>query len=107
LKFNQDLRQHVPPQHLLSSFGGDVEFEYDHSIYWPALIKLAEERRAEQKERWFKGGKRFGEYEGYLRGGNDKSLSEMEGGQQAANPPDNNEKIPEIVAATQTLKVEQ
>jgi hypothetical protein len=107
LKFNQDLREHVPPQHLLSSFGGSVEFEYDHSVYWPALIKLAEERRTEHRERWTKGGKRFGEFEGYLRGGNDKSLSEVEGGQQAPDPPGDSEKIPEVIAAAQTLKVEQ
>ncbi|KAH0564874.1 hypothetical protein GP486_001731 [Trichoglossum hirsutum] len=105
LKFNEDLRQHVPPQHLLSSFGGDVEFEYDHSIYWPALMKLAEERRAEQRERWVKGGKRVGEYEAYLKGGDHGSLSEVEGGQQGADPADNSEKIPEIPAAVQTSEV--
>ncbi|KAH0547555.1 hypothetical protein FGG08_000280 [Glutinoglossum americanum] len=106
LKFNQDLRQHVPPQHLLSGFGGDVEFEYDHSIYWPALIKLAEERRAECRERWVKGGKRVGEYEGYLRGGNDKGLSEEEAGQQVTPVPVDDEKVPEVIPAIETLKVQ-
>jgi len=31
------MRQHVPPQQLWNEFHGDLEFEYDHSIYWPAL----------------------------------------------------------------------
>ncbi|KAI9652199.1 MAG: hypothetical protein M1829_001820 [Trizodia sp. TS-e1964] len=74
LKFNEDLRSHIPKAHLLSGFGGDVNFEYDHSIYWPSLIKLAEDRRAAQKARWVQAGKRVGENEGYLKGGDQESL---------------------------------
>jgi hypothetical protein len=79
LKFNEDLRQHVPPEQLLKVTGGDVEFEYDHSEYWPALTKLAERRRKAYRERWIKGGKRIGEYEDYLKGGTEKSLAVTEG----------------------------
>jgi hypothetical protein len=75
LKFNEDLRQHVPPAQLIKGCGGDVEFEYEHSTYWPALNKLAEQRRKEYKERWVMGGKLVGEHEGYLKGGAEKSLS--------------------------------
>ncbi|KAL2011427.1 hypothetical protein VTN00DRAFT_4145 [Thermoascus crustaceus] len=78
LKFNEDLRKHVPPAQLLKAVGGDVEFEYDHSVYWPALNKLAELRRQEYRERWIKGGKRIGEHENYLKGGSGKSLAETE-----------------------------
>jgi CRAL/TRIO domain len=105
MKFNEDLRQHVPPEQLVSGFGGDVDFEYDHAVYWPALVKLAETRRGEYRDRWVKGGKRVGEHEGYLRGQGTKSLSEIEGGQQAASLPDNSEKIPEVVPAGEALKV--
>ncbi|KAI5308215.1 hypothetical protein KEM55_006271 [Ascosphaera atra] len=68
LKFNEDLRSHVPPSQLLASHGGDAEFEYDHSVYWPALIGMAEKRREEYKQRWIKAGKKIGERESYLRG---------------------------------------
>lgn len=80
LKFNEDLRQHVPPSQLMKLVGGDVEFEYDHSVYWPALNKLTELRRNQYKERWIRGGKRIGEYENYLKGGSSPSLSQQEGG---------------------------
>jgi hypothetical protein len=47
-----------------------VDFEYDHATYWPALLKICEERRAERKARWEKAGKQYGESETYLKGGN-------------------------------------
>ncbi|OJD22567.1 hypothetical protein ACJ73_06081 [Blastomyces percursus] len=75
LKFNEDLRKHVPPTQLLKSLNGEVEFEYDHSTYWPALNKLCEQRRKEYHERWVQGGKVIGEHENYLRGGSDKGLN--------------------------------
>jgi hypothetical protein len=70
LKFNEDIRQYVPPEQLWKEFGGDVDFEYDHATYWPALLKACEERRAERKARWEKAGKQYGESETYLKGGN-------------------------------------
>jgi CRAL/TRIO domain/CRAL/TRIO, N-terminal domain len=74
LKFNDDMRQHVPPQQLWDQFHGDMEFEYEHSVYWPALLKFAEERYSERRERWVKAGKYYGESEVYLRGGNAPSV---------------------------------
>jgi hypothetical protein len=68
LKFNDDMRQHVPPQQLWSEFQGDLEFEYDHATYWPALLKLCEEKQKEQKERWIRAGRNYGESEFYLKG---------------------------------------
>lgn len=78
LKFDENLRLFVPPEQLLKSYGGDLEFEYDHAVYWPALNALAAQRKQEQVERWIKGGKRVGELEGYLKGGDVKCLSEEE-----------------------------
>ncbi|KAI9736153.1 MAG: hypothetical protein M1834_001038 [Cirrosporium novae-zelandiae] len=75
LHFNEDLTKHVPPSQLTKAFGGEVDFEYDHSVYWPGLTQLAEQRRKDMHERWVKGGKQIGEHEGYLRGGIEKSLS--------------------------------
>ncbi|RHZ55076.1 hypothetical protein CDV55_100404 [Aspergillus turcosus] len=78
LKFNEDLRQHVPSGHLMKSVGGDVEFRYDHSVYWPALNQLADKRRNEYRQRWIQGGKRIGEFEHYLKTGTSPSLSQSE-----------------------------
>ncbi|ERF76475.1 hypothetical protein EPUS_06137 [Endocarpon pusillum Z07020] len=74
LKFNEDLTQHVPPSQLLKQNGGEVEFEYDHTIYWPALSKLAEIKRLASQARWERAGKHVGESEDYLRGGSEESL---------------------------------
>ncbi|KAL4802096.1 CRAL/TRIO domain protein [Aspergillus unguis] len=78
LKFNEALSNHVPPAQLLKSVGGEVEFKYDHSAYWPALNKLAEIKQKEYRERWVKGGKRIGEYEHYLKTGESPSLEKRE-----------------------------
>ncbi|CDM30632.1 hypothetical protein DTO013E5_2431 [Penicillium roqueforti] len=76
LKFNEDLRQHVPPSQLMKSVGGDVEFRYDHASYWPTLNKLAEQRREAYRERWVQGGKQVGEFENYLKGEDVPNLSQ-------------------------------
>ncbi|KAI9841148.1 MAG: Vacuolar protein 8 [Thelocarpon superellum] len=60
LKFNEDPRKYIPPSQLWTDRGGDVTFEYDHSIYWPALTRMAAERRHAYQERWVKGGKLVG-----------------------------------------------
>ncbi|EXJ55929.1 hypothetical protein A1O7_08860 [Cladophialophora yegresii CBS 114405] len=78
IKFNEDSGIHVPREQLLKESGGLVQFEYDHEIYWPALNDLCELKRQEYQARWEKGGKKIGEYEGYLKGGDEKSLVERE-----------------------------
>jgi hypothetical protein len=69
LKFNEDTSLYVPAEQLSTENGGKVTFEYDQSVYWPALTKLCAEKRAQARERWEKGGKRYGESESYIRGG--------------------------------------
>ena len=78
LKFNENLRDFIPPAQLVSDHGGDADFKYDHKVYWPALCKLAEERQKAYEERWVRGGRRIGESENYLKGGSSPSLTEME-----------------------------
>lgn len=69
IKFNEDMTQYVPREQLLTEYnGGALQFEYDHSIYWPALQKLCRERRAARLSRWEAGGKLIGESEDYLKG---------------------------------------
>ena len=79
IKFNEDMTKYVPGSQLLKECGGEVELKYDHSQYWPALTKLAEIRSNAYKERWISAGKKIGEREEYLRGGEgEKSLAETE-----------------------------
>ena len=77
MKFNEDLRQYVPPQQLWKAYAGDLNFDYDHPVYWPALDKECARRREAYKARWIQAGKRVGEYEEYLRGGSQKSISQL------------------------------
>ena len=68
MKFDVDMRKVVPPEQLMQVYGGDVEFEYEHGVYWPALNTLADERRREIRQRWESAGKKIGESEKYLKG---------------------------------------
>ena len=68
MKFDEDLWKLVPSEQLLTSYGGDCVFEYDHKVYWPKLNEMVEERRREMKERWERAGKKVGESEAYLKG---------------------------------------
>ncbi|KAI5862744.1 CRAL/TRIO domain-containing protein [Durotheca rogersii] len=69
LKFNEDMTQFVPKEQLWAEFpGGQLQFEYDHDIYWPALQRLRAEKRAERVRRWEMGGRKIGEAEDYLKG---------------------------------------
>ncbi|KAG8630902.1 hypothetical protein KVT40_000042 [Elsinoe batatas] len=76
MKFQPVLRDFVPPEQLWNEFTGDLDFEYDHKTYWPAMSEECERRRAAYKQRWIAGGKKIGEYEEYLRGGQRKSLGQ-------------------------------
>jgi hypothetical protein len=86
IRFNEDMGLHVPRTQLLKESAGEVEFEYEHSIYWKALNDLCEQKRAEYRARWEKGGSRIGESELYLRGGDGKSISETEAEAEKAQP---------------------
>ena len=66
--FNEPFANYVPSSQLLQSSGGSVNFNYEHSIYWPELNRICADRRATMREKWENGGKRIGEYEAYLRG---------------------------------------
>jgi hypothetical protein len=83
LKFNEPMTNYVPPEQLLTAFGGKVEFEYDHDVYWPALDALCAKKRKEYVARWDKAGKQLGEHEFYLKGGPEKSLNGEHAGTDA------------------------
>jgi len=52
-------------------WGGDRDFEWNHEKYWPTLVNMCAERRAEQKERWRKLGAKIGIDEWDIKGGDD------------------------------------
>lgn len=68
LKFNDDMNKFVPSEQLWTEFNGKLEFNYDHTVYWDALVKMCQSRRNEQHERWKKAGSVIGEHEAYLKG---------------------------------------
>jgi hypothetical protein len=96
LKFNEDLRQYIPPVQLSKTHGGDCDFQYKHDVYWPALQEQAGKRRQTQFERWEKAGKRIGEREAYLKDeeGKELSISQLEE-EKAAKEKAANEKAAE------------
>ncbi|GAC74906.1 phosphatidylinositol transfer protein PDR16 and related proteins [Moesziomyces antarcticus T-34] len=51
-KFDEAIKDEVPNAQLATDFGGLLDFPYDHESYWPQLVKLTEQRRAEQLERF-------------------------------------------------------
>ncbi|KAH7113786.1 CRAL-TRIO domain-containing protein [Dendryphion nanum] len=78
IRYNEPLDDHIPPAQLMANAGGDVEFLYEHDVYWPAFNALADKRRAERKARWEKAGGLIGESEVYLWGGEEKSVGAKE-----------------------------
>ena len=67
LKFNENLREYVPPEQLVELFGGDCNFEYEHETFWPEYLKLASERREKYFARWKAAGGGIGQSEWELR----------------------------------------
>ena len=76
MNFQPDVRKFVPPERLWKHHDGDLNFEYDHEAYWPALEKETRRRREAYRERWERAGKKIGEFEEYLRGGDRLSLQQ-------------------------------
>ncbi|KAF1982418.1 CRAL/TRIO domain-containing protein [Aulographum hederae CBS 113979] len=86
MKFSEPLTNHVPTEQLWTNYGGTHEFTYDHSVYWPALNELCKTRRNEMKARWEKAGKKVGENEAYLRGGDVPSVGSINAGKENQAP---------------------
>ncbi|KAF7195358.1 CRAL-TRIO domain-containing protein C23B6.04c [Pseudocercospora fuligena] len=87
MKFNEDMTNYIPKTQLWDEHGGDVKFEYDHAVYWPAFGEACTTRREAYKKRWEEGGKRIGEHEDYLRGGNAQSLQQQQQNAAKENAP--------------------
>ncbi|KAG6006570.1 hypothetical protein E4U21_006868 [Claviceps maximensis] len=76
LKFNEDMKQFVPAEQLWSAdWNGDMDFDYDHSVYWPALNEMCRLKRERRMARWTAAGGHIGESEDYLFGSTDVSVN--------------------------------
>src|SRR3984885_4413311 len=62
------MTRYVPREHLWTEWDGDLRFDYNHAIFWPALNRICSDRRAERRRRWEAGGRHIGEHEDYLWG---------------------------------------
>jgi hypothetical protein len=103
MKFNEPLTDHVPKEQLLTWRGGDVEFEYDHEIYWPELAQLCEERRAAMQKRWVARGSKIGESEFYLKGGE----GETEPEKPEEKPEEKEQGVEEVTAKMEDTTVSE
>ncbi|ODV90852.1 hypothetical protein CANCADRAFT_112033 [Tortispora caseinolytica NRRL Y-17796] len=67
LVFSEPLRNYVDPKLLDRNFGGDLDFEYVHEKYWPALLEMAKKKREQYLQRWKALGSVIGTSEYILR----------------------------------------
>lgn len=72
LVFDAEFIKFVHGEQLDKDFDGLVDFEYNHEIYFPALVEMTKVRRATYMERFHKFGAGVGLSEVDLRGKNDE-----------------------------------
>lgn len=70
IHFNEDANKLIPSDQLMKdSFGGAVDFQYEHETYFPALEKLCAAKKAANFARWVQYGEgRCGLSEAVIRG---------------------------------------
>lgn len=78
LVFDEPFTNCVPIEQLEKEYGGYVDFEYDHEIYWNKLNELADKKRAHFLKRFEKFGGIVGLSEIDLRGNGDELLYPVE-----------------------------
>jgi len=107
LKFNEDMKLYVPQEQLWSAdWGGDLDFEYDHDTYWPALNEMCRKKREEKIRRWEAGGKQVGESEVYLKGGSDVSVEGIKYEGAGTISEKQNEGVTEVAEKLETAKLD-
>lgn len=52
LVFDEPFTNRIDPHNLDYHYGGDMKFDYDHSIYWPDFKQKIEKRRVDNYEKW-------------------------------------------------------
>ncbi|CCE79355.1 Piso0_001412 [Millerozyma farinosa CBS 7064] len=67
LVFDEPFPNYVPLEQLDKDFGGHVNFEYKHEVYWPKMIEIAEAKKKNYVKRFEALGSRIGLSERDLR----------------------------------------
>ncbi|QPG75981.1 hypothetical protein FOA43_003367 [Brettanomyces nanus] len=98
LVFDADFAEFCPKEQLDKEFNGLVDFEYVHKVYYPALVKMAHQRRQHYMERFRKFGGVVGLSEIDLRG------DSYELKLPVGSHPWQTEKAPETTARSATIK---
>ena len=47
-------------ENVWKEFGGEIDFQYDHKLYWPHFIEMASTQRKAQMNRWHALGAKVG-----------------------------------------------
>ncbi|KAG7927309.1 hypothetical protein KL925_002680 [Ogataea polymorpha] len=68
-KFDEPFGEFIPPEQLAVNYGGDVNFEYVHDEYWPAMVELRNKKREVYIENYHRLGGGIGLSETDLRQG--------------------------------------
>jgi len=86
LEGKADATSLIPPEQLQKIFGGSINFEYDHSKYFPTLTKLCFERKQENLKRWNQFGRgKCGLDEAIIKGGRKPTSTEEDEGEVPTN----------------------
>ncbi|CCE88640.1 Piso0_001412 [Millerozyma farinosa CBS 7064] len=67
LVFDEPFPNYVPLEQLDKDFGGHVNFEYKHEVYWPKMVEIAEQKKKNYVKRFEALGSRIGLSERDLR----------------------------------------
>jgi len=76
--FDKPFEDYVPLEQLDKDYGGKVFFEYNHDVYFPALIEQSEAKREQYFQRFLQFGGVVGLSEYDLRGTHEKLLFPVE-----------------------------
>lgn len=68
LVFDEPFPNYVPMDQLDKTYGGHVDFTYNHQVYWPKMCEIAEAKRDHYQQRFQKFGAIVGLSERDLRG---------------------------------------
>lgn len=67
LVFDKPFPDYVPVEQLDKDFGGHINFEYVHEVYWPEMVKIADSKRKKYFQKFEEMGSKVGLSEKDLR----------------------------------------
>ncbi|KAH3681856.1 hypothetical protein WICPIJ_007162 [Wickerhamomyces pijperi] len=88
LVFDEPFPKYVPVEQLDKTYGGYVDFTYKHQQYWPAMNKIADERKAKYFQRFQKFGSIVGLSEFDLKNDGDELVYPVTAGLTLAETSD-------------------